>query len=734
MAHVDHNAVDLSEKADILDVTALVNDYGWQPSGGAAALEEKLLQELNGLEKNTVRSVISADRQVGSITSELENGYDHLELILNWLRGYDYELDSMEQDVLEIQAQNELLKVEEKNQQRLLEELEYLLYTITIPQEELNVLLEESLESNQGLHKIEIAAGRIQRMVDNTLDPQFQAMRATQERLDTYRYHATTFSARVSEFLKVMFQYNVKMVMSDSVRGRGKLAPAPGVIVKPTGPAAVQDALLKYRSMVLWLKQMEPNRYRETRMVYVHTMGELYENQIKDLVNSVRPLMVRGKGHNDEPDHLFTSFSTPSKTAPMQLAASAVKPRRNSVSDYHSGGRDSQTRPDEVFHLAMACVIPLAISEQNYINDTFHYHTTVPFFEYIASEAPTTLEGLAIPRSREKDPLIAKDLKDMMGLTFSSLGSEIPSLIDLALQCDKIHSVGMLVAVEHHMKELEASNQEFVFVVLQNMQKQLAMTFSRFIDEQLRGIDEIKVTTKRRIGVLPFFRVFPKFAKKLEDALGNSQTEARKLVSLGYDKIVRTMFNRLLTIGREADMTNHQTDDRDAVKEQLNAHILTIENMYYFYTALRATDIPVLKRYIEQAQASLQSAMQAYVKTVVRRPLGRLLEFFEGVEGLLKTEESSEISYHLPYNQAALHKVLGQYRGEELHRNIQALQKRVEKHFPEGGPLRSLVRKEIYLEMVHQHDRFASLIRRCYPQEKMTVGFTAVDLQRWCDS
>ncbi|KAJ1954707.1 hypothetical protein IWQ62_005694, partial [Dispira parvispora] len=74
MTHVDHNAVELSEKADILDVTALVDDYGWQPSDGAAALEEKLLQELNGLEKNTVRSVISADRQVGSITSELENG------------------------------------------------------------------------------------------------------------------------------------------------------------------------------------------------------------------------------------------------------------------------------------------------------------------------------------------------------------------------------------------------------------------------------------------------------------------------------------------------------------------------------------------------------------------------------------------------------------------------------------------------------------------------------------
>ncbi|KAJ1904216.1 hypothetical protein IWQ60_012477 [Tieghemiomyces parasiticus] len=156
--------------------------------------------------------------------------------------------------------------------------------------------------------------------------------------------------------------------------------------------------------------------------------------------------------------------------------------------------------------------------------------------------------------------------------------------------------------------------------------------------------------------------------------------------------------------------------------------------MHYFYSTLRATDNGVLKRYIEQAQASYNTAMTAYVKTVIRRPLGKLLEFFEGIEGVLKTGEASEVGYHQSYTKANLRKVLAQYQGEELRRNIKALHKRVEKHFPDSGPVRSLVWKEIYFELVHQYERYTELIAKCYPGEHLSLGFNIVDLQTWCDS
>ena len=47
-------------------------------------------------------------------------------------------------------------------------------------------------------------------------------------------------------------------------------------------------------------------------------------------------------------------------------------------------------------------------------------------------------------------------------------------------------------------------------------------------------------------------------------------SEARKTLTLAYDRIVKTMFDNLEIFAREIDVAN--PDD----KEQLNAHILTM--------------------------------------------------------------------------------------------------------------------------------------------------------------
>ncbi|KAJ1980303.1 hypothetical protein H4R34_002505 [Dimargaris verticillata] len=727
---------DVTNDACILEADDLLAEFGWQANLGASALEERLLQELTVLEKDTVRSIIDADSQIKSVLGELDNGAGHLDALDGWLRGYNYELTSMEKDIMEIQAQNELLKVEERNQTRLLEELEYLMYSITITEEELSTLREESLESSHGLYNIERAAGRLQRMLESNLDPKLKAMRATQEKMEKYTYYSGNFAARATEYLKVMFRFSIESVAADSSKGKGKLAPSPGIIVKPTGPAYVHKSLVKFRALVLWLKQMATDKHKELRNIYISTMGNLYNSQIQDLVGSVKPLMVRGKASTDDLDHLFTTHTNANKTAPLPLSQGGPRPRRASMvgGDSHGHRGSSATRPDEVFHLAMSCVIPLAISEQNFIDDMFSLHTSLPFYEFITRPDRETLDDLNVPRPREKDPHVAKELKDAMGLIFSVLGSEMPSLIDLGLRNDKTHAVGMIVSVEHHLKDCEVSNQEFVFVVLQNMQKQLAATFARFIDDQLRAIDDTKVTAKRRIGILPFFRVFPKFVQKVDEQLGNSQTEARKLVGQGYEKIVTLMFNRLLAIGREADTSLNLTEDKDAMKEQLNAHILTIENMHYFYSALHGTDIAILGRYVEKAKASYDESMTAYIKTIVRRPLGRLIEFFEGIENLLKTGDATEVGYHLSYNRTALKKVLQQTPAEEVRRSIKLLNRRIEKHFPDYAPLRVLVWKGVYLELARDVDRYNHLIRLCYPNDNVALDFTEQDLQSWCES
>ena len=69
--------------------------------------------------------------------------------------------------------------------------------------------------------------------------------------------------------------------------------------------------------------------------------------------------------------------------------------------------------------------------------------------------------------------------------------------------------VGILRAFEERLRELEDSNQEFLIRALDKLHTRLKGLFSRFVDEQIRAIEDTKVKLKKRKGVILFIRVFP---------------------------------------------------------------------------------------------------------------------------------------------------------------------------------------------------------------------------------
>ena len=47
--------------------------------------------------------------------------------------------------------------------------------------------------------------------------------------------------------------------------------------------------------------------------------------------------------------------------------------------------------------------------------------------------------------------------------------------------------------------------------------------------------------------------------------------------------------------------------------------------MHHFYTEIRARKVAVLDQYVKLAKASYDTHLSAYIKVVIRRPLGKLL-------------------------------------------------------------------------------------------------------------
>lgn len=92
--------------------------------------------------------------------------------------------------------------------------------------------------------------------------------------------------------------------------------------------------------------------------------------------------------------------------------------------------------------------------------------------------------------------------------------------------------------------------------------------------------------------------------------------------------------------------------------------------MHHFYSRIRARKVNCLAIHVKQAKTAYESNLDTYCKVAVRKPLGKLLEFFEGIDGLLKTRPAEEVSYHLQYSKNAVKEVIRKYPGKEVFTKI----------------------------------------------------------------
>jgi hypothetical protein len=260
--------------------------------------------------------------------------------------------------------------------------------------------------------------------------------------------------------------------------------------------------------------------------------------------------------------------------------------------------------------------------------------------------------------------------------------------------------VGVIAAIERKLVEFEESSQEYLARTLQKLHTRLVGLFSKFLDEQIRAIEDTKVKIKKRKGVISFIRIFPSFCLTLETMLVTSHDlEIRETVNRAYARINKTMFESLKVIARENPGANIAGADPED-KEALNYQILLIENMNHYLEEVDARANPVLEDWKQSAAQEMEEHMSLYLGAVIRRPLGKLLDFLESTESLMLSRQPddppSKISGMPSHSKATFKKILAGYDSKEIRKGIEALKKRVEKHFGDAddpGLSRGLVAK-----------------------------------------
>ncbi|KAJ2779434.1 hypothetical protein H4R18_004022 [Coemansia javaensis] len=793
---MDDDADDVEEmlldEAFMLTAEELVSDFGWRANVGAAQLEARLMAELHKIESDNVRDMLEADRQVPTLIKQLDEAIGTLGMMDRMLDSYSVELEAMDGDVRKIQLENESLKIEEVNQQRLLDELDRILHTITLSEKELQVLRNESLETTDGIERVERVAASLKRMLGSTADEARGGLEAMHEKLKKYEFYSSNFSTRVYDYLKVMFQFKIDGSATDKSR------PARRGIRLIHGPDQVHKMMIRYAGLTLWLRETKPSADKELQALYIQCMNTLYSNQARELVESCRPVFFRYR-HDpssgaSNPVAEF-SFST---GAGSHASMSAGAANRRLSFDGLSGaahqalvaavkGGDSSglgsvgapvvdMEPAEAFAIALDSLVSSVIAEQNFISDLFHYvppaHTRAA--RGAPDEQPPALQGADDPRAQPAEPVTfynwvthklrpierweaprqqldskdvvtqtvhfgsVKEVKSMLDLLFGNLVSQVDALVEMGTRFDPSQAVGMLVPVSRALDVCHGSDQGFLINVLERCKDRLEAIFQRFVAEQARAIEATKFVTKKRVGALPFARVFPKFIAHIEDLVGDTGYSARAMADSAYSRISRLIFDTLETQLREADRNaQRNADDKDAQKEQLNAHVLLLENVFVLVGGLQAYKargckpyfVPMLETYTDHAHAIQRKVTRAYIKDVLQRPMGKLIGFFETVDRCLASKRDPLGTSNLSKSQ--LKKVIQAHSGSAMRENIKQLSRRVDKHFMNEPRLRPIIWQAIVDDMLSNYQRIVTLLARAYKSTNLALDFTQTDLKRW---
>eukprot|EP00730_Choanoeca_flexa_P019533 TRINITY_DN9546_c0_g1_i5.p1 TRINITY_DN9546_c0_g1~~TRINITY_DN9546_c0_g1_i5.p1 ORF type:complete len:193 (+),score=72.33 TRINITY_DN9546_c0_g1_i5:189-767(+) len=171
-------------------------------------------------------------------------------------------------------------------------------------------------------------------------------------------------------------------------------------------------------------------------------------------------------------------------------------------------------------------------------------------------------------------------------------------------------------------------------------------------------------------------------------------------------------------------------------EEAKHPNVLLFENLRRLYDLTSTLKIDAIKEWRRKAQVKYREHLQAYVESILGRPMAQLSAFFEGVEAELAQGTSiKEVAYKFDYNKKKLQAVLKLYPGKEVQdtngvkKGLEGTFKRMCRHLSDED-LVDVVWRSVQEEFIKQYQRFQQLIDQCYG-EGQKLEFTADDVLQY---
>uniref|UniRef100_UPI00398F7A33 exocyst complex component 1 isoform X7 n=1 Tax=Pristiophorus japonicus TaxID=55135 RepID=UPI00398F7A33 len=695
----------------------------------AEAFAEKLSRELQVLDGANIQSIMASEKQVNILMQLLDEALKEVDEIEHKLSSYEEMLQSVKEQMDHISQSNDLIQLSNTNNMKLLEEIEFLVNYLDLSKGHIKALTDGDLSSSKGIEACTNAAEALLQCMNIALRPGHDKLHAVQQQQQQFKDLREQFARRLANHLNNVF---VQQGHDQS----STLAQHSVELTLPKHLPFHRD-LLRYAKLMEWLKNTDCEKYEGLNKNYVDYISRLYEREIKEFFE-VAKIKMTGTSKEGKKFGLHGSSGklTGSTSSLNKLSVQGSGNRRSQSSSLLDMGNMSasdldvadRTKFDKIFEQVLSELEPLCLAEQDFISKFFKLQQSPALPGSVVADSddvdgahlsrPHNLLGDKHSISSEKEE--AGIIRSMMIKVFRCIEPELNNLISLGDKIDSFNSLYMLVKMSHHVWTAEnVDPASFLSTTLGNVLVTVKRNFDKCIWNQVKQMEEVKISKKSKVGILPFVSGFEEFAELAESIFRIA--ERRGDLDKAYTKLIRAVYNNVEKVANESQKT-----PRDVVM---------MENFHHIFSTLSRLKIACLETERREAKHKYTEHLQSYVIYSLGQPLEKLNHFFEGIEArVAQGIREEEVSYQLAFNKQELRKVIKEYPGKEVKKGLDNLYKKVDKHLCEEENLLQVMWHSMQDEFIRQYKHFEGLIARCYPGSGIIMEFTIQDILEYFSS
>ncbi|CCJ29587.1 unnamed protein product [Pneumocystis jirovecii] len=729
-------------------IDGVLDDFDWTELGNTERLEEKLKDELSTLQTANICAIIETNGRAVGLGERLMLSVKECENLSSLLALYSFGFNTIKDDIFHIETQNRGLQVQTANQKKLALELQNLLDTLSIDAHDLEALKKTPLDSTTGIVDIEKSLTFLYKALKISITSETDNETPTGDviimegKRAEYEKESNEFLSRLAHYLNIRFQLELADIIHTDY------SPTPKIL-KPQLVSHISAYVSFYhlsKFLCFYARQLNPSIFATFQEYYIKYTSGFYNSDFEKFFNVWR--VITKKDMLEDADFLFVSVKEiiynmiNTKSADVKHSGTTVKTSRGPITDVWKYEKNQETGipVNEAFSHVIKEIVNVVSQEHNFITLFFHMSSIrrQNYDELVSCNNTRVdiVEELKVKNPVESNRSSARSVLNMMSKIMNSLEENTLSFGEFCCRNDPMSIIDNVEFLKKHLLEWNETDQEYLMRVLNKLYSKYIEYFNIFIDTQIQAIEGVKLINKRKQGVLPFFKIFPSFVEKFNKQIVNfsDNTGTKELLYKAFEKIENAMFKTFKQLVRDACNLNSgsKTDVED--KDLLNYYIIIIENMFQYIEEIKKKNISILKLFQEKAVREYKEHLKLYIENIIKRPLGRIVEFSENMDTLLKTKAIEEIKSLIEFSPASVKRIAASHDIKEVLKGIEILYKRIEKHFKNEenyyhGQIAAIVWNKINDEYKFNIESFHQLVANYYKVDGIHIDWSYDDIK-----